>query len=204
MNINLLINKAVVITALLLTTIVNLNAQYVFTTKNLINEKAIKKMEEIGAELNDKSKVSLYLYASDTINGKTMVDYREEIRKKYKESYIVLLFANKEQKVDIISSKNFENTFDKEEILDPFSGTIIPLLITKPKKDAIDDRISAALLNGYADIAEQVSSATNTELNNAIGNSNRDIINFVRLIFYSTIVIIVILYFRKKFARKKQ
>ena len=201
--INPLFNKAVFITALLLSTI-TLNAQYVFTTQNLINKKAVKKIESIGDELNKKLNISLYLYANDSINDKSMIEYREEIRKKYKKSYIVLLFTQKEKKVDIISSSDLKNNFDKDDILDPFSGTIIPLLITKPKKDAIDDRVSAALLNGYADIAEQVSDYHNIKLDSAIGNSNRDIINTVRAIFYITILIILIIYFRKKFARKKQ
>ncbi len=203
MNINHLFNKAVFITALLLTTTTILNAKYVLSTDNLIHENAIQKIEEIGTELNKKLNISLYLYANDTINGKTMIEYREEIRKKHNNSYIILLFAQKEQKVDIITSEDLVNKFDKEEVLDPFSGTIIPLLITKPKKDAIDDRASAAMLNGYADIAERVANNSKIELESSIGNTNRDIINIARIIFYTAIVIILFLYFRKKFARKK-
>jgi len=204
LNFNLLINKAVFITALLFITLTSLNAQNVFTNEDLMHAKTVKKIELIGDELKEKIDVTLHLYAKDTINGQTMVEYREMIRKKYKDSYIILLFAQKEQKVDIISSTNLKDKFNKEEVLDPFSGTIIPLLITKPKKDAIDDRAGAAMLNGYADIAEQVASSFNIELDNKIGNSNRDIINIMRVVFYTAILIILVLYFRKKFARKKQ
>lgn len=204
MNFNFHYNKAVFITALLFITLTTLNAQNVFIDSNLVNPKTIEKIELIGNELKEKTDITLHLYINDTINGKTMIDYREEIRKKYKDLYIILLFTQKEEKVDIISSTNLEDKFNKEGILDPFSGTIIPLLITKPKKDAIDDRVGAAMLNGYADIAEQISSSYNIELDNKIGNANRDIINIMRAIFYSTIIIILILYFRKKFARKKQ
>ena len=204
MKFNHLFNKAVVITALLFTTCVTLNAKYVFTVPELINEKAVQKIEEIGSELHEKLDIDLYLYANKTINGKTMIEYREDIRKKYKNSYIILLFAQKEQKVEIITSQNLEDKFDKEDILDPFSGTIIPLLITKPKKDAIDDSVSAALLNGYADIADKVSESYNIELSSSIGNTNRDIINIARVVFYTTIIVILFIYFRKKRARKKQ
>jgi len=204
LKINLIFNKAVFITALLLTAFTTLHAQSVFSTQNLINPKTVVKIEQIGTELNQKIEITLHLYAQDTIAGKTMVEYREEIRKNYKDNYIILLFTQKEQKVDIISSDNLKNKFNKEDILDPFSGTIIPLLIVKPKKDAIDDRVSAALLNGYADIAEQVATSLNIELESGIGNSNRDIINVMRVVFYITIIIILVLYFRKKRARKKQ
>jgi len=204
LNFNSQLNKAVFITALLLTSFISLNAQNVFIQEGLINPKTVKKIELIGNELKEKTDVTLHLYANETINGKTMIEYREEIRKNYNKSYIILLFAQKEQKVEIISSLNLKTKFNKEDILDPFSGTIIPLLITKPKKDAIDDRAGAAMLNGYADIAEQVASSFDIELNNAIGNSNRNIINTIRVIFYVAIVFILILYIRKKFARKKQ
>ena len=204
MNFNPLINKAVFLTALLLIITTSLNAQYMFSTPGLMNQKTIDKIELIGSELKQKTNIALYVYANKTIDGKTMVKYREEIRKKHKDPFIVLLFAQKEQKVDIISSTNLKDKFNKDDILDPFSGTIIPLLITKPKKDAIDDRAGASMLNGYADIAEQVADSYNIELESGIGNSNRNIINTIRVIFYAAILIILVLYFRKKRARKKQ
>ncbi len=204
MKFNQYFNKAVLITALLVITSVSVSAKVVFTTQNLINEKAIEKIESIGNEVKEKLNINLHLYAKDTINGKTMIEYREEVSKKYNQSYILLLFAQKEQKVEIISSKDLENKFDKDEILDPFDGTIIPLLITKPKKDEIDDRVSAALLNGYADIADKVAQGFNIELKSSIGNSNRNIINTMRAVFYSAIIIVLAIYFRKKYARKKK
>jgi len=198
------LNKAVIFTALFISTLTSAQAQYVNAPVGLINEKAVQKIENIGIEVKNKLNINIYLYANESINGKTMIEYREEVRKKQKDSYIALLFSQKEQKVDIISSKNLQSKFDANEVLDPFSGTIIPLLITKPKKDAIDDRVSAALLNGYADISDQLAQSYKIELDTSIGNSNRDIINIMRVIFYATILIILVLYFRKKFARKKQ
>jgi len=201
---NILLKKAVLLTVFFIFLQTLVQAQYLKSPKNLINEKAVEKIEEIGREINNKLNINLYLYANETIGGKTMVQYREEIRKLQKESYVILLFTQKEKKVDIITSKNLEGKFDIEEVLNPFSGTIIPLLITKPKKDAIDDRVSAAMLNGYADIADKLAQSFDIELSTSIGNSNRDIINTMRVIFYITIIIILGLYFRKKFARKKQ
>ncbi len=204
MKTNILLKKIVLTTVFFLLLQTLAQAQYLISPKNLINEKAVGKIEEIGSEIKKKLNINFYLYANETISGKTMVEYREEIRKLQKESYVVLLFTEKEKKVDIITSKNLEGKVNTEEVLNPFSGTIIPLLITKPKKDAIDDRVSAALLNGYADIADNLAQSFDIELNTSIGNSNRDIINTMRVIFYTTIIIILGLYFRKKFARKKQ
>ena len=204
MKTNLQFYKAVILTALFTSTFIPAHAQYVYSHENLINEKAVQKIEEIGTEVKNKLNINIYLYANKTINGKTMIEYREEIREKQKESYVVLLFTQKEKKVDIITSKNLEGKFDIEEVLNPFNGTIIPLLITKPKKDAIDDRVSAAMLNGYADIADKLAQRFNIELSTSIGNSNRNIINTMRVVFYISIIMILILYFRKKFVRKKQ
>jgi len=204
LNINHYFNKAVLFTALLLITTSNVYAKYVIDEDKLINSTAVSKIEEMGLEVKQKLNINLYLYAKETLVNKTFIEYREDLRKKHNNSYIILLFANKEKKVDIITSIDLNEKFDKEEVLDPFSGTIIPLLITKPKKDAIDDRVSAALFNGYADIAEKISASFEIELDSAIGNSNRNIINMMRLVLYTTILVALVIYFRKKFARKKQ
>jgi len=204
LNINHYFNKAVLCTALLLIITSNVYSKYVIDEDKLINTTAITKIEEMGLEVKQKLNINLYLYVKETLVNKTFIEYREELRKKHNNTYIILLFSNKEKKVDIITSLDLNEKFDKEEVLDPFSGTIIPLLITKPKKDAIDDRISAALFNGYADIAEKISASYDIELDSAIGSSNRNIINLMRLVLYTTIIVALVIYFRKKFARKKQ
>ncbi|NQY95200.1 MAG: TPM domain-containing protein [Campylobacteraceae bacterium] len=204
MKANILLKKAALTAVFFLSTLLLAETKFVFSPENLINKKAVIKIEEIGTEIKKKLNINLFLYANETIGGKSMVEYREEIRKQQKDPYVILLFTQKEKKVDIISSKNLENKIEAEDVLDPFSGTIIPLLITKPKKDAIDDRVSAALLNGYADIADQLAQSHHIELTTSIGNANRDIINIMRIIFYTTIIIVLGLYFRKKYGRKKQ
>jgi len=92
-------------------------------------------------------------------------------------------------------------SFDKEAVLSPFSGTIIPLLVAKNKKD---DKYTAALFNGYADIADQVADSYNVELASSIGNTNRNIINLLRFVIYTSILIALAVYIVKKIKRRKQ
>ena len=54
------------------------------------------------------------------------------------------------------------------------------------KKDA--DNYTAAMLNGYADIVEQIADSKGILLDEAIGSSNRNVINILRLIVYGTVV----------------
>ncbi len=195
-------SKAVFIAALLLLTVSSADAKFVHN-ENIINEKTVLKLEEIADELDKKTGVHLHLYAVQSINGEKISQYSKKLAKQFKEPYIILIFSKKEKKVDIISSKEESKKFDKEEVLSPYSGTIIPILVTKTKSSIkVDDKESAALLNGYADIAEQVAKYHNIELKSGIGSTNRDIINYLRFVFYGIILISLIFIIRRKFAKQ--
>ena len=56
--------------------------------------------------------------------------------------------------------------------------------------------------NGYADIAEQVAKYHNIELKSGIGSTNRDIINYLRFVFYGIVLISLIFIIRRKFAKQ--
>jgi hypothetical protein len=100
--------------------------------------------------------------------------------------------------VDVYTSPGLEKEFDREALLSPlpWKGTIIPLLTSKKKEVGV----SPALLNGYAELVEEIAQYRKIELESAIGSANKTTINLVRVLLYSfmAIVIVLIIYRRIK------
>ena len=118
-------------------------------------------------------------------------------------SSLILTFAETEQKVDIVASKELLELFDKEQILSPYpwTGTILPILGEKIKQDP-RHKYSVALFNGYADIVEQIAKNKNIVLENSVGDSNKYVLNIIRIIFYSIIIIALTYLLRKSFNKR--
>ena len=185
-------------------TALTLNGQ-ILINENIINPKASAKIDEIGAEILAKTKINIYLIAINSLNGKKITDYEKEKSAELKKPYILLTLSKNDKQVDIISSPLATDKFDKEDVLDPTSGTIIPILVTKVKKEIkVDDKYSAAMLNGYGDIASQVANSFNVTLKSGLGNTNRNLINLIRLFVYGSILLLFLMYFKRKFFGKSK
>ena len=148
-------------------------------------------------------------------------------------STIQTLSINSEinQKVDILARpESLYKYFDKKQILSPtaseaqalfmaiffsssfddfknnvtnYGGTIIPILAEKAKGAEIINQYSAALFNGYADIAEQVATSKKIKLDSAIGNSNRYTIEVIKIVFYLFVLYGLFRYIKRKIYIKK-
>ena len=103
------------------------------------------------------------------------------------------------------NTENTEKLFDKEQILSPMPnrGSIIPILVNHKKDANMTGVINAAILNGYADIADQVAKSQGVELETSIGDTNRNFINALRYIFYGTLAFALFMYFYSR-RKKKQ
>lgn len=169
---------------------------------NIINHKSQEKMQEIGNELFSKTGIRAYVVAIKHFSQKDMISFEKEFAKQLKEPFVLLSIATLDQKVDIYTT-NLNNLFNKEQILSPipWSGTILPILAGKNS----EDKYSAAMINGYADLVDQIAKSKNVTLEKNIGNSNKNTINILRIIIYLTIIwaISYIIYKRRKNARKK-
>lgn len=55
------------------------------------------------------------------------------------------------------------------------------------------------MLNGYADIADQIAASKNIILENSIGSQNRDTINIFRYLIYGSIILVIIVLIFRKF-----
>ena len=107
-----------------------------------------------------------------------------------------LALIRDKKKVEIFADSKTSQLFNKEQILspNPESGTIIPILVSKNGKDVYN----AAILNGYADIAEQIAEGLNLKLESALGSSNKTTLNFLRIFIYALIGLFVVIIFYKR------
>jgi len=174
----------------------------ILQNEGILPQKTIQKIEEIGKELYQKTKINLYLVAVNKMPTSTIVEFEKNITSTLTPPYALLTIAIKDHKVDIVSSKDVAPLFDKEEILSPlpWKGSIIPLLTSRSKDQKA--AIEAALLNGYAEIAEQIASSKGVVLESGLGNTNKTIYFWLRVVFYSIILLIFLKLFYKKVVRR--
>ena len=176
------------------------NATYIIEDNNIINEKVSQKVESLGDELYGKTSIGVYVTLPTSLEEKSINDYAKNIALTLKKPYVLLVLAKTEKQVDIVNSEELDDQFDKEGILSPFpwSGSIVPLLSVK--KD--NDNYNVAVLNGYADIVEQIAKSQNIVLEGALGNVNRDIYHYLKFGIYGFLLIIIGKYFYRKVRKK--
>ncbi len=175
---------------------------FVLYNDDILPQKTVDKIDEIGGELRQKTGVSLYLAAVKKMPTQKIKDFEAQIARDLEPPFILLTFSRDDHKVDIVNSPDTDALFDKEQVLSPFpwSGSIIPLLESHSKNQKA--AIEAALLNGYADIAEQVAAAKGVELKSGLGNTNRNIYLGLRILFYAILALIFINYLYRRFAKR--
>jgi hypothetical protein len=176
---------------------------FVLKNEKILPRKTTDKINEIANELFAKTGIRLYIAAVNKMPTKKIVEYEKILSKELTPSFVLLTFAQKDHKVDIYyEPKSLETQFDKEQVLSPYpwSGTIIPLLEShsKNKKAAVE----AALLNGFADIAEQIAKSNNIVLNSGFGNTNKNIYIGLKVFFYGTLIFIFINFFYRRFIKR--
>lgn len=163
---------------------------------DILEEKTAQKIEEMGSELFAKSGVKVILIAKKSGEGENILTYEQNFAKDLTPPYALLTLFQAEKKVDIYASAGLEKEFDREALLSPlpWKGTIIPLLTSKKKEVSV----SPALLNGYAELVEEIAEYRKIELESAIGSANKTTINLVRLLIYGFMVIVVVLIIYKR------
>ena len=217
---------------LLLSTFSSLNAEYLYKDEVIFNPKMTQDVETIGKELHEKTGIALRLVVLKELDAnQSIVDYEKNLVQTFKEPTILLTFSELNQKVDILARpESLYKYFDKKQVLSPtasrfqavimavlfsrsydefksnlddFGGTIIPILAEKTKGVETLQKYSAALFNGYADIADQVAASHGVTLQSDVGNSNRYTIEIVKIVFYLIVLYGIVMYVRRKFAIKK-
>lgn len=175
---------------------INSYAKYVIANDAILSDKVTNKIESLGSELYTKTGVSAYIAVREI--QESILEYEQNLSKNLKSPFVLLTLIKEQQKVDIIHSASLEGKLDKEAVLSPFpwSGTILPLLTQKKSSD----KYNAAMLNGYADIVERIADAYGVQLAGAIGNTNKDILHYVKIfiLLFVTYIVVMSLWKRKK------
>lgn len=185
------VRKFILIFIFLLSQSLALGANFVINNDEILSQKVSVKLNEIGSELYAKSGINLVVGVYK--DGELESLFKEQ---NLSSPYAFLLLIKDKKKVEIFADANTSKLFNKEQILsvNPESGTIIPILVSKNGKDIYN----AAILNGYADIAEQIASRLNLQLESSIGNSNKTTLNFLRFFIYGLVAFFIIVIFYKK------
>lgn len=166
-------------------------ANFVINDDEILSQKVSQKLNEIGSELYRKSGINLVVGVYK--DGELEALFKEQ---NLSSPFAFLALIRDKKKVEIFSDSKTSELFNKEQILspNPESGTIIPILVSKNGKDIYN----AAILNGYADIAEQIAGSLNLSLESGIGSSNKTTLNFLRIFIYALIGLFVVIIFYKK------
>ena len=185
------VRKFILIFIFLLSQSLALGANFVVNNDEILSQKVSVKLNEIGSELYAKSDINLVVGVYK--DGELEALFKEQ---NLSSPYAFLLLIKDKKKVEIFADANTSKLFNKEQILsvNPESGTIIPILVSKNGKDVYN----AAILNGYADIAEQIASSLNLQLESSVGNSNKTTLNFLRFFIYGLVAFFIIVIFYKK------
>jgi len=185
---------------------------YLLTHDGLIDKRAQDKILEIGNETKKKLNVNLYVNIKENngINPKEersirkilMKEKDQDIVKHLSEPYAVLVISVDQLYTNILMSKELKKTIDKDDILDNY---VIPLLASKDK-NSLFAKTSAAILNGYAQMADSVADSQNIELKSSIGSEGKTASSIWRVFMYTLVVIglvsyIVIIMREKKYKK---
>lgn len=183
-------------------------AEFLYKDEVVFIESFEQEIEKIGKELKEKTGVGLYVAVIKELDAnQSIVDYEKAVIAQLPEPAVLLVLADYDKQIDIIARPtSLYKDFDKDQVLSPMpnSGTILPILTMKAKKATMSEKFAAAVQNGYTDMAEQIASSRDVVLENAVGSSNKLIINIFRVIFYGVIVYAIFMLIRNKIVKKKE
>ncbi|MCR6584375.1 hypothetical protein CINS5906_02200 [Campylobacter insulaenigrae] len=174
---------------------VSLSHAEILLNDNILNVSIEQNISTTSKQIKEITGVDIALALSDTKSFEYLQKYEQNLTK----PYILLVFSKISHRVDIFASDDAKSFFDKGRVLSPYpeKGTILPILANPKQKDIYN----AAILNGYADIADQVASYFN--IKPFYGNSNRDTLNIMRILIYGFICVAALMLVQKRFKRKR-
>jgi len=208
-------------------------AEYLYKDEIIHNPKFAQEVESLGSELYKKTGVSLRLLMLKELPQDTiMYDYEKKILDGFDTPTILLTFSEMNTAVDIeANDKALYKYFNKKQVLSPVTsyvqafimaatyaktwnqfksmftttgGTILPLLGQKSKKKGTVKKYSAAMFNGYLDIAQQVAKAKGVTLDHGFSSdTNQTVLFYIKLFFYGFVLYAIIMYVRRFIYRRR-
>ena len=176
----------------------------VVANDGIMPEKEVVKLTEMGAELYEKTGVPVFVAAVDNLKKSPPVDFIEGIKASHP-TYILLYFSLHPTTVNIFAAPGAEKLADFDQILSPlpWRGTIRPVMSPVFSKDK-SAKLEVAILNGYADLVDQVAASKGVSLKSSIGSESKTSFLIVRWIFYGTLLFLILQFFYIRYIRKSR
>ncbi len=180
-------------------------SNFIFEGDQIVTDKTLAKIKEIGDELYQKTGVTTVLVTKNHLTKDEFLEIKNRYLKELKPPYVLWIFSKTYMdRKDIginqmFNSKDLNDKFDKNSLFSPFSGTFTKLLVIQKSKV---DPTSAAFLNGYGDLTDMIAKSYGVKLKSSIGNESRTFINWVRVVFYAFLLYFAWLFIKKRFFKK--
>lgn len=162
---------------------------FIIGESTLLIDKTGMKINEISSELKEKSGVSIYVTALESIGSKDLKEFEAEIESKLNAPYVWLYIIKDIKKINIKNSSELDKKFDKKTVFWDYIMPIIP----KNDKELTNERISAAMLNGYSQIVEDIAKAYKVELKSAITSQRSWFDLLLNYLFYGMVITVVVI-----------
>ena len=191
---------------------------FILNHAGLIDQRAYDKINEIGLEVQNKFNIDIYL----VIKGDNGIDLTLAMSKKIKlmkeknnqllsntkkissNDFIILVMSLDQEYAGILySNEKLKDIVNRNDVLD---GYVTPLLASFDK-NILKSKVSAAALNGYAQIADLLAENKNIKLQSSIGSQGKTASTIWRVFIYTTVLFGIIAYtiiiMREKKAKRK-
>ena len=208
-------------------------AEYLYKDEVIHNPKFTTDIDTIGKRLFQKTGISLKLIMLRELpSGMSMTEYEKSVLKEISVPTILLTFSEMDKSVDIeVNDKTLYKYFDKAQVLSPVTsnvqafvlavscarswhdfkkivshtgGSILPLLGVKSKEMTAATKYSAAMFNGYLDIAQQIARAKGVTLGDGFdSDTNQEMLFYVKVLFYGFVLYAMIMYIRRLIYKRK-
>lgn len=141
--------------------LIPLSADSYVLSNDFLNQRSIDFIQKISSELYEKTGVSLYVACIDFLEGEgkdVRQTYKQSILKNLKAPYGVIFFIKSHKKIDVIVEPKIDS-IDTQAIVSKY---MVPILVQDKKLS--NATISASILNGYAQLADEIATHFHQEL----------------------------------------
>ncbi len=160
---------------------------FVLANDNILKQEAVDRLNQIGAELQKESNVTLALAVS--IAG---LDELTSLKNSLKTPYLLMAMSLKDRKLKVESSGIWASDEAGKIAQKVLENSVYPLLGQK------NPNYAAALFNGYADFADTIATHANVKLASSVGSANRQTMDIIRIIFYGAICVALLYFFSRR------
>ncbi|GAA7258880.1 hypothetical protein HpCK38_16840 [Helicobacter pylori] len=175
--------------------LIPLSAKSYVLSNVFLNSRSVDFIQKVSTQLYEKTGVSLYVVLVDHLKGEKeeREKYKHTILAGLKEPYGVIFFIKSHKKIDIVL---------KPKINSIITEYMVPILIQD--KRLTDSTLSAATLNGYAQLADEIATHFHQELPDNIIVDKSGAKNFVHYSFLTMLGLTFILVLRIYLLRRKR